>query len=172
MKTLTRNEVITNAKELKNGTFMRVAYKSDLPLKAAHKNEGYRISKITETTGRLGVRYGMIHTVIERKANTEESGRNYTNNYEWEIPNKVAYNSNTNREYLTIANVPHGHNTRHKFIVEKPNGDTYTVDNLNEEKNLVINSYWNRDYSNCGEIKYIPVENILRLNDIGIKAFA
>ena len=93
-----------------------------------------------------------------------------TNNYTWEIPNSMAFNSNTNKEYLTLANVPHGHNTKRKYVVEKPNGDVYTTDNLDSEKELIQDSYFNRK-GNSSEVKYVSLENVVRIANYGTKVF-
>lgn len=171
MNTLSKNEVLKAMFNYKNGTFVRVAYKSDVPVKAQFKHEGYKVSKITETTARLGVQYGHIHTVVERRKLEEgKEKKERTNNYTWEIPNSMAFNSNTNKEYLTLANVPHGHNTKRKYVVEKPNGDVYTTDNLDSEKELIQDSYFNRK-GNGNEIKYVSLENVVRIANYGTRVF-
>lgn len=170
MEILSREQIIEAVTGIKNGTIARVVYKTELPVKAAYKRQGYRVIKVVETSGRFGVNYNNISTVIARKALQEEQESTpRTNNYQWLIKNKVKHNTATNKDYIVMASFNHGHNTRSSYIiVSDTEGPTQGSRELLDEmlKELVINSYW----SSKGlptEIRTIAFENILRINNIG-----
>jgi hypothetical protein len=70
----------------------------------------------------LGVNYFNIASVIAKKAAEGDKPKQArVNNYSWIIPNKVKYNSNTDKTYLQVATLNHGHNTKNQFLVYNPN---------------------------------------------------
>ena len=174
MTTLNREQIIEATNKVRNGTIARVTYRSEVPLKAEFKKQGYKLIKITETSARFGVEYGRIASVIARKAEQalEESTTHRANNYEWVIRNKVKYNTKTDREYLVLANFNGGHHTKSKYILEGTFVGTIdmgdTIDDAYEH--IVIDSYYKRPDS-YGEIKTIAFDNILRINNMGQKVY-
>ena len=169
MNTLSKEMILEAAQKVKNGTITRVTYKTEVPLKAAYKKLGYKVVKVVETSGRLGVDYNKISTVIARKA--EESAKEAIQrayNYEWVIDNKVKHNTATNKDYLVLTSLPNGHHTKSKYIVMC--GDiqgTFTSEEFmsSDAKEYVLNSYWNKGAS--PEVKTISFENIVHLNCVG-----
>ena len=171
MEALKKELIISEAEKIKNGTFTRLCYKSELSVKAAFKKQGWKVTKITQTSARLGVCYGNIASVIARKA--EESlveAVQRTNNFEWVIKDKVCYNSNTDKLYLFVARISKGHNTKSFYIVENTiTGETHIVDKLTEDGEfgeLMIPSFWNKG-SNFTEVQRIAFENVYRIGSVG-----
>lgn len=169
MTTLNREQIIESVNQIRNGTIARVTYKSEVPLKAEFKKQGYKLTKITETSARFGVSYGKIASVMARNAeqsNEEKTSR--TNNYEWVIKNKVKYNTKTDKEYLVLANFNKGHHTKSKYILEGTFvGAIDMGDSIdNHYTHLVIDSYFkNKDYA--PEVKTVAFDNIIKINNVG-----
>lgn len=164
------NNIEKEIEKIHGGSFFRLAYKSDVPLKAEFKNSGCAITKVTEKTCRLGVNYLNIGTVINRKAVEGEPTRKVTNNYEWIIPNRIAYNSNTGKKYLSIATAKKAA-TRTKYIITDAKMNVKTVDRLDDvDKEMIINSYFRE--STPTEVQKICLDNILSINHAGKECFA
>lgn len=178
LETLNRDTILETVKSIPNGRFTRVTYKTELPLKAEFKKQGYHIIKITETTGRFGVNYHNIATVIARKAERalEESvSRNYTNHYEWVIENKVKHNNKTGKDYLVLANFNGGQHTKSQYKVVIDSSELFDLTaTLNEKdfmdtyKDMIINSYW-KPSTTGGEVKTIAFDNVIRIGEVGEK---
>lgn len=155
------NKIINLIKDIKNGTFVRVAFTSTVPLKAKFKNTGIIIKKKTVTTGRVGVNYFNIKSV---KDLPKTASRNYTNNYKWIIPNKIKYNTNTDNYYLSLATVPMYSNTYVTYEIIN-NGISKCIskkDLLNSEVATYIqDSYFNKNTNT--PILTIKLENIEKL---------
>lgn len=171
MTTLNREQIIEATNSVRNGTIARVTYKTEVPLKAEFKKQGYKLTKITETSARFGVNYGKIASVIARNAerNLEESVHR-TNNYEWVIKNKVQYNSKTDKEYLVLASFNKGHHTKSKYILEGTFVGTIDMGKSidGHYAHLVIDSYF-KDGKPVSEIKKIAFDNLIRINSVGEK---
>lgn len=172
MTILNREQIIDATNSVRNGTIARVTYKSEVPLKAEFKKQGYRLIKITETSARFGVDYGKISSVIARRAEQTEPTVQRTNNYEWVIRNKVKYNTKTDKEYLVLANFNKGHNTKSKYILEGTFVGTIDMgDSIDGHySHLVIDSYYKKP-NGTTEVKTIAFDNIMRINDVGQKVF-
>lgn len=173
MKTLTEKQIFDTLNEIHNGSATRVTYKSELPLKAEFKKQGYQVIKVTETTGRFGVNYHKIATVIARKAEQQlENTRNYTNPYEWVIANKVKKNIKNGTLYVVLAGFNGGENSKSQYKLLLNGQDTNDSSFINKQefmdkyKDMVINSYWNKP-NTSNEIKTIKFDNILHIKDLG-----
>ena len=171
MKVLSREQIIEATNDVRNGTIARVTYKTEVPLKAEFKKQGYKLTKITETSARFGVTYGRIASVIARNAerNLEEAVKR-TNNYEWVIHNKVQYNTKTDKEYLVLASFNKGHHTKSKYILEGTFVDPIDLcESIDDHyTHLVIDSYFKSNKS-ISEIKKIAFDNLIRINNTGEK---
>lgn len=171
MTPLSRDQIISATKDIKGGTIVRITYKTELPLKAEFKKQGYKITKIVEQSVRFGVNYHNISKVIERKANTEPKEQTpRTNNCEWVIKDRIKYNKNTDKEYLVVANLPEHSNARVKYILE---GSIVGTIDMGDEivpnyKNIVRDSYFTPSMTG-GEVKTISLNNIITINGIGEK---
>lgn len=176
---LNRDSVISTARSFKKGTIVRIAYSTELPVKAEFKKLGYMVYKLVETSVRIGVNYGNIASVIARKAQQEIDGheaRKVTNNYVPVVENLVYDNSNTEQTYLQVANLPNNSNTRSRYMIVDADGNHKYVDNLSDnDKALVRDSYFKPSSSYVGEIRRIKFENLLFLGNsktsIGARIF-
>ena len=156
--------------KIHGGSFFRLAYKSDVPLRAEFKKSGCSITKITEKTCRLGVNYSNIAAVISKRETEGEPTRKVTNNYEWIIPNRIAYNTNTGKKYISIANAKKAA-TRVKYIVTDDKMNVKTIENLGDfEKEMIIGSYFRN--GEVPEVQKICLDNILSINHAGKECFA
>lgn len=121
MKYLTYNEIVREASNCRNGSYIRVGYSKELKMGKGWQEQGIRAYKLTETTVRLGVAYSKIASVIARKAAEGDKPKvERANNWSWIIDKKVKYNSNTDKTYLQVATVNGGHNTHNQFLVYDP----------------------------------------------------
>ena len=105
-----------------------------------------------------------------KSENPVENTNKRANNYEWVIQNKVKYDTNTDKDYLVLANFNRGHHTKTKYIVY---GSIVGTLDCGDElptgyKNMVQTYYLNREDSKS-EIRTIAFENILAINNIGNK---
>lgn len=173
MSVLAKEVIIDEAKAAKNGAFLRIGYRTELPVKAAYKKQGIQFFKYTEMSVRLGVNYGNIASVIARKAEeglVEAAQR--ANNYEWIVKNKVRHNTSTGKDYLYVANFNQGSNI-HRCYIGLKNGEVFSIvpedskmfQKLNEE--YMIPSYWTKS-SEIPEVMNISFENIHRIGNSGL----
>lgn len=166
---MTTNNIETKIAKLHGGSFVRVAYKSDLPLKAEYKNKGCIITKVTEKTCRFGVNYFHIETVKQKREKNGEP-KPITNNYEWIIPNRVCYNTKTGKKYIAIANFKNSA-IKTKYIITDEKLNVKTVDKLNDiAKDMVIASYFS-DKKEIPEVQKICMDNVLSINHSGRECF-
>lgn len=159
------NAVVKAVEEVKNGTMVRVSYASDVKLKKAFRDLGCKVTKIVDTTVRLGVNYSNIRQVIENRENSynvETTKR--VNNYTWIIPNKIKYNSNTDEYYLQFANVKNHNNIKVKYIVTDECGETSisdSIDSLPKEMFCAVGG------GNMPIVQTVKVKNILKIGKVG-----
>ena len=152
-------QVVNN---LKAGVFARITYKTELPVKAAYKNQGFKVVKTTSSTVRFGINYRNIKSVIERKNEVEEdSKKTWTNNYIEVIKNKISFNTSTNKFYLNVYPIKKGNNSNSTYILIYPDGFE-VVGDINFIKEYVIPSYFNKSQT---EMFRVNVDNVLSIND-------
>lgn len=173
MKTLTNEQIIEAVSNVKNGCITRITYKTELPIKAEFKKQGYKIVKIVETSVRFGVDYFNIGSVVERKAKEAEEGKVPVvrkNPYEWIIDNKVKHHIEKDRYYVVAANLNGGHNTKSKYVlIGSAIGNLDMGDEIDPHyTHIVLDSYFKKS-SSGGEVRTIAFENIIRINDLGTK---
>ena len=121
MKYLTYNQIMAEANNCKNGCITRVGYSKELKMLKGWQELGFRVYKLIETSVRLGVNYFNIASVVAKKTTEGDKPKvERANNFSWVIKNKVKYNSNTNKTYLQVATLNHGHNTHSQFLVYNP----------------------------------------------------
>lgn len=129
MKFLSTNDIIREATNCRNGSYIRVGYSKELKMLKGWAEKGIRVYKLTETTVRIGVAYGNIAAVKARKAAEADKPKvERANNWEWIIPNKVKSNSNTGKTYLQVATVKGGHNTHNQFLVYDPHQGWFVLE--------------------------------------------
>jgi len=157
-------------KELRGGSFTRVAYKSELPLKADYRKSGCKIEKVTEKTCRLGINYLNINKVKEMKEINGEPTRKVANNFEWVIPNRIAYNTKTGKKYLAITNYSKPY-VKVKYIVTDDKLNVKTVSKLDsEDVEMVIPSYFSSN-EEMPIVQKVLLENVLSVNHDGKECF-
>lgn len=171
MTTLTREQIIDAAQKVKKGTYVRIGYRTELPVKAELKKQGCRVYKYTETTVRLGVNYGKISTVIARNAK-ENILKNKPNNYEWAVKDLIKHNTNTGKDYLFVAVTgKSGSNTKEMYNIQVEGGGievTCIPEIFREEfSDIIIPSYWTKKDASQSEVKNISFDNICRIGDSG-----
>lgn len=168
MKTLTSQEIMSAISSVKGGTIARIAYKTDVPLKAEFKKQGYKLTRVVETSVRCGVDYHKISSVIARKSSADYVPSTRKNNYEWVIKNRVKHNTNTEKDYVVVATLPSGDNTKVKYILDGTFVGTIDMgDSIdNHYTHLVIDSYF-KNKESSSEVKTISFDNVLRINNTG-----
>ena len=167
MKYLTSEQIMEAAQNVVNGRIVRIGYTSELPLKKDWQDKGYRIYKLTETSVRLGVKYDNITEVIEKRAAAGAYGRSArANNYTWIIPNKVQFNSNTNRTYLRCTTLKQGSNSRTKFLVHNPHDGWHLMTREELMKNTYSDMVKENYFTKTKEVPVVftvPFEHIYKL---------
>lgn len=133
------------------GSFFRISYNTELPVKASYKKEGIKVYKNTNKTVRTGCSYKNIKDI--------STARGYGNpvNYEWIMRNSVSYNKNTNKFYLSIYPTCHGCNTRSSYMIIR-NGVPEVTFDVSNIKDYIIDSYWSK--GNPSKKQMISADNI------------
>lgn len=155
--------IINAVNAVRNGTMCRVLYKSEMPVKAMFQKLGVSVTKITESTVRLGVAYDHIGTVIDRKSADGYTPSNREYDREWIVANKVFRNNRNGIDYVRFASVNNHANKKPIFIIKTDNGEVKCSSLTDEQKQYIIDSYWGK--SNSPEIQDIRVDNVLRIGD-------
>lgn len=149
--------IVKQIEELPNGRFFRMKYLTKLPVKAEYSKQGVVILKIVETTARTGVAYNKIKSVIEKM--TGKTKEEKESNWEWIIPNKIKYNTNTKKSYFVIAPIKKGSNTDKIYILSERNNVRVVAED--EIKNYVNDSYWVDKEKPA--VQNITLENVLTI---------
>lgn len=142
--------------KVRPGTFTRITYMTQLPLKAEYKKRGYEIIKTTSITSRFGIHYGNINGV-EPKENNEKK----INNFFWVdgFKKNICFNTKTEKYYLCTYPTSKGTNSKSTYCIKFPDGSFHggmkTVD-----KDMVINSYWNKSST---KMMRINIDNIIKI---------
>lgn len=161
-----RNEIISKIESIKPGTFVRISYRTEVPVKAADKKAGIKMWKEVSTTVRTGVNYGKIASVIARKAQEDASveKRAYTNPYEWVIQDRVKVHTGSGKEYFYFASVNGGHNTKTHYFYEGPVIGVIDMGSSIDEKlaSVVLPSYFNKK-GNASEVRQVAFDNIISI---------
>lgn len=145
---------------VRNGSFTRIGYATELPVKSIYKKAGVKIIKETESTVRFGVKYKNIGSVKERSVKEEKTKK--TNNYTPIIENKLLYNTNTGKYYVCAFPTKKGTNS--KSIYNVVVNDVVIISSAEKDiiSHLVIDSYWGKDFR---ETFRVNAENIKRLGN-------
>ena len=161
--TMPYDDIFAKLSSIKNGTMARIKYFSEMPIRATYKKQGIHLYKITEVTVRFGVNYNNIASVVEKKSENNEINSHKTT-YSWVngFENKICYNENTGKNYVRFTYLPHGDNRHINYKIVKIE-ETYTTKNLsNEDKELIIPSYWNKQH-NMPEVQNIAFDHIISI---------
>lgn len=148
------NELKKVLENIHPGSFFRIKYSVEVPLKAEYRNMGYKIIKTVYTTSRTGVRYMKINGVTPSEKKSDKPS-----NWSWEKKNYISYNSNTGNYYLNLYPMSMNTCTRVEY-------KTY----LNDKeiikynfKDIVIPSYFKKDGGFSTKILKIKIDNIIEL---------
>lgn len=161
------SEIFSIVEKIKNGTCVRIGYKVDVPV--YKKFDNITIKKIVVLTGRLGVKYKNIKTVKERvAANSAKSAIN-KNNYEWIIENKIKYNKNTDKYYLSVATFSKGSNKKVCYEICNNGKIDYIFSKKELKKSkyseMICSSYFNDKDT---EIFSVSLDSVFRINDVNV----
>ena len=169
---LTREEIIEAVKAVRGGTITRVTYKTEVPIKAEYKRQGYKLVKIVETTARIGVNYGHLPSVIARNEESNNESTQRTNNFEWIVKDRICHNIKTDKDYVALVSFNKGHHTKVKYILD---GTFVGAIDMGDEidrlyRHIVLDSYFKKS-TNPSEFRRVAFDNIIRINNVGTKLF-
>lgn len=168
--TLDREQIINAVKAVRGGTIARITYKTEVPVKAEYKKQGYKIIKIVEISSRIGVNYGKLPSVIARDSLSNTNHK--PSPYEWIVKDRICHNANTNKDYVAMVSFNKGHNTKVKYVIEGTFVGAIDMGNDidNAYKHIVLDSYFKKG-SNPSEFRTVSFENIIRINNVGTKVY-
>lgn len=144
-------DAITN---IPNGRFFKICYRTEMPLKAEYKNQGYKVYKYTARVTRTGVRYNSLKEV--RENNIQEFSRASRTN--WLIRNKVKTNVTTGKDYIVIAPMSKNEYKEYSYLVIDSCGLERRASNVPEQ--MILPSYFNKKN---GAIRNIDLDNIVSI---------
>lgn len=154
-----KKELINKLEAIKNGTFVRIEYECELPVKAELKNQGVKIFKHTSELCRLGISYKNLSEVKAKLESGNTSSKPRKNNYSYEIKNKLCFNSNTEKNYLDVFSCKNNaKKSYYKFVFE--DGNALPFESETVLKDMLIPSYFNKKSS---PMKRINIENVIAL---------
>ena len=145
--------IIKRVSEIPAGRFFRVRYITKVKVKAEYEKQGISIFKIVDTTTRTGVKYSSL---IDKHKLNEYPATEKTNNWEWVVKDRIKHNTKTGKDYLVIAPIEKGSNTKVEYVITDNEGSA--VRTKEEIKCYVIPSYWKTDKPT---IMNVTLENIL-----------
>jgi len=146
------NELKKVLENIHPGSFFRIKYSVEIPLKAEYKNIGYKIIKTVYTTSRTGVRYMKINGVTPSEKKSDKPS-----NWSWEKKNYISYNSNTGSYYLNLY--PMGMNTYTRVEYKVYLNDKEII--KEDFKDMIIPSYFKK--AATSKILKIKIDNIIEL---------
>ena len=156
---MTKHEIIRTVDAIKKGTFVRIVYRTELPLCAAAKKSGHVIIKETEKVVRIGVDYKNIARVKEAESARTAPKRERSAWCHWEIPHVLAKHNNRDDYYLSVATVEgNGHHTKNSYFID---GTQVTRSDV-ENSNYVLPSYFNQS-GEYATVQNINITNIIKL---------
>lgn len=148
-------EVKKALNKIKRGTFTRFTYITELPLKAANKKDGYQVFKKSTVVTRFGINYANIKGV-ELKENN--NNKKHNNNYWEDKTYKILCNPDKEKYYLYHFPLINKRFAKNDFIVYH-NGKKEEK-SIDEIKNIVIDSYWNKKATYT---KMVDIKNIINI---------
>lgn len=144
-----------------SGSFFRIGYITEMPLKASYAKEGWRILKLTESTVRTGINYRKIQSVIEDREARSEVVRSRKNNI---IPvqlHRIYKNVETNQMYLRVFPTVRGTNKDVSYILVTPGHSKYDFKDLDSEmREMIRDSYFNQKSRPIATLK---IDNIYKV---------
>ena len=141
-------EAITS---IPNGRFFKICYRTEMPLKAEYKHQGYTVYKYTTRVTRTGVRYNSLKEVRE---NNQEFSR--ANNTKWLIKNKVKTNLTNGKDYIVIAPMSKNEYKVYSYLIVDGNVEKERCSSVPEK--MIRPSYFNKKN---GVVRNINLDNIV-----------
>ena len=146
--------IIKKISEIPAGRFFRVRYISKVKVNAEYEKQGITIFKIVDTTTRTGVKYKNIAS-----AKLSEYPIDYTpkkTNWEWVVKDRIKHNTKTGKDYLVIAPISKGSNTKVEYVLTDNEGSAIRL--KEEIQDMVVPSYWKDEKP---VVMTVTLENIL-----------
>ena len=134
-----------------NGRFFKICYRTEMPLKAEYKKQGYTVYKYTTRVTRTGVGYNTLKAV---KASEKEFSR--ANNTRWLMKNKIKTNITNGKDYIVIATMAKNEYKEYSYIIVDAAGMEKRCSRVPEE--MIQSSYFNKKN---GEVRNINLDNIV-----------
>lgn len=156
MKTSKALEILSS---IKNGTFGVVEYQTELPVNKEAKKAGVKIYCRTKKMVRFGAAY---ENLVKEVVTSEVKPR--TNNYSWILKNKVAHNSNTEKDYIRVSNI--NRKTISKDYCMVTSDLVAHSKNLDNWKGLFQPSFFNVYDYRKPVVQNISIENIISINGL------
>lgn len=157
---------VNTIKAVRPGSFVRICYKTELPVQAQFKAKGYRVEKEVEMTSRFGVAYHHIASVIERELDRVVPAKPREHTTHWITGEKkyFLHNDNSGTNYVVTYPTKSGTNKKSTYIVYDAEGRIVSVSSDDSEaRKYVIRSYFTRR-GNCGQLS-IKLENLLAIGN-------
>ena len=147
---MTRKELERIKRAYRNGSFVRITYLSDPPLKASAKKRGIVVQKKTETTSRFGCKYANLPGVEVKGAY----------DYAHSDDGIIYVNKKSGVEYLQLAPIHANMSTKVQWLL---NGKVTSKEDVLE---YIQPSYFNRKSEDSPVIR-VKLENIIRIKQKG-----
>lgn len=160
-------DMITEAlNSIHPGSFVRIGYHTELPLKSVFVKEGYKIIRTSETTVRTGVNYRNIQYVKNERVNRSEPPRSHKTHIVPVIKNKIYKNENTEQMYLRVFPTIKGTNKVSNYLVICPDGSVKLLRSLDPDtKSMIRDSYFSG--ARFTPVHMIKLDNIFRIGSFG-----
>ena len=146
--------IIKKIQTIPGGRLFRLRYMSKVRVKAEYEKQGISIVKIVDTTTRTGVKYNKIKSVMLQSKPETYSVK--PSNWEWIVKNRIKHNTNTGKDYLVVAPVSKGHNTKVTYVFTDNEGTAVLT--KEEIAQYVVDSYWKEEKP---AVMNITLDNIL-----------
>lgn len=160
------DEIFNILKNIPNGRFIRIEYKTNLPVKAEHKKAGWRVVKVTDKTARTGVSYQAILDESKKEANANSDEKKEPV-FEWILKDKLCRRKSNGKDYVYLTSAKNA-NVKTQYKVVYPDGHSVVTESLDDYKYLIIDSYFSKTpTTNKADVYTIGIENVIRINDLG-----
>ena len=150
-------EIIKTMATIKKGTFTKLCYKTEVPVKASCKDK-IKIVKFNKTVARFGINYGNLASVKAKASNDEAPKKKSNPNKEWVLRNIIEYNKNTEKFYLNVY--PATCRSNSVYVIYKDN-KVITSNSLSPYKDMIQESYLNRKYNGVNEFYKVNIDNVI-----------
>ena len=148
-------QIIKKVSEIPAGRFFRVRYITKVKVKAEYEKQGITIFKIVDTTTRTGVKYKNIAGV--KLNDYPDDYEPKKTNWEWVVKDRIKHNTKTGKDYLVIAPISKGSNTKVEYVLSDNEGSAVRM--KEEIKDLVVPSYWKDGEKPA--VMNVTLENVL-----------